>query len=86
MKNTQDALFPPSLDAATAAWKAARHRFQNEGGREQRDAYMNATDELGQAISRWQAEHPAVAEQFGFWFLSHQELWSVQGADGASRL
>jgi hypothetical protein len=58
----------PSLEAATAAWYAARHRFQNEAGEEQRDAYMKVTDELGQAIAAWHAEQPELAEQFSLWF------------------
>ena len=85
-EQTQDALFSTSLDAAIAAWLVARHAFQNEAGERQRDKYEATTNELGQAIAAWRAEQPEIAEQFGWWFLSHQEVWSVREPDGASEL
>ena len=69
---TQDAHFSPSLDAAIAAWYAARQRFQTETCRNNLDAYMKVTDELGQAIAAWQLLNPALAEQFAMWFDSHK--------------
>lgn len=78
--------FSPSLNAAIAAWYSARHAYQNDPSKFYRDDYMKFTDELGQAIAAFQSARPALAEQLGRWFLSHQEVWSVREPDGASEL
>lgn len=70
----------PKLEAATEAWYAARYAYQHEAGKGQQDAYESATNILGQAISHWQDEQPELAEQFGLWFISHQEVWSEPSA------
>ena len=79
-----DVFFSPSFNAAIAAWYAARHAFENEPSRNHLDAYMKFSDELGQAIAAFQSSRPALAEQFGRWFLGHQEVWFVHETDGAS--
>jgi hypothetical protein len=66
-----------NLEAGVAAWCAATHQFQNEPYKNHRDEYNAATDVLGQRLSMWQCEEPELAEQFGLWFMSHQEVWSV---------
>jgi hypothetical protein len=76
----------PSLEAAVKDWYTARHRYQCEPLKEHRHSYNAATDELGQSIAAWQADEPGLAEQFGLWFLSHQDVWSADGADAASSL
>jgi transposase len=70
-EQTQDVRISPSLDTAIAAWIAARHSFQSEPLKHNKNAYMEATDELGQAISQWQDEQPELAEQFALFFASH---------------
>ena len=70
-EQTQVAYLSPSLDAAIAAWDAARKRFQTQRCKEHQDAYVKATDELGQSISLWALSNPALAEQFALWFDSH---------------
>jgi hypothetical protein len=60
-----------SIRTATEAWYEARHRFQHEAGKEQRDAYDAATNKLGQSLSEWQTANPELAEQIRFWFLAH---------------
>jgi hypothetical protein len=70
---TQDVYFSPSLDAAIAAWDAVRKRFQTQRCKEHQDAYVKATDELGQSISLWALSNPALAEQFALWFDSHPD-------------
>lgn len=70
--------FSPSLNAAIAAWYAARHAYQNETCKNHLDAYMKFSDQLGQAIAAFQSARPALAEQVGLWFLGHQEIWFVQ--------
>jgi biotin-(acetyl-CoA carboxylase) ligase len=72
-----DVRFSPTLDAAIAAWEKARHEFENERSKNHQDAYVKATDELGQAIAGWQGEQSELAGQFGLWFESHQGAWSV---------
>ncbi len=76
-ERTRESHFSPNLDSAIQAWLVSRLQFQNQAGDEQRDAYMKFTDKLGQSISLWQVEQPELAEQFGLWFLSHLEAWSV---------
>jgi len=68
-----DAYLVPSLDAAAQTWCEARHRLQNEAGKQQRDAYMKATDELGQAFSTWAEQLPEFREQLALWVDSHPE-------------
>ncbi len=76
----------PCLEAAIINWNREFHNFQTQPSREHRGEYVKRCDELGQSISRWQVQQPELAEQFGYWFLSHQEIWSVQVPDGASGL
>lgn len=64
---TQGFQLVPDLGTAITTWHLARHRFQNERQKEYQDAYMKATDELGQSISAWQAEQPELFEQLRFW-------------------
>ena len=81
-----DVFFSPSLNAAIAAWYSARHAYRNEPSKSHRDNYMKFSDELGWAIAAFQSARPALAEQFGRWFLSHQEVWSGDEPDGAAGL
>jgi hypothetical protein len=80
MKDTQDTHFSPNLDAAIAVWKNAQREFENEWSKNHQDAYMKATDELGQAIAKSGLSNSALAEQVGL------ERWSVAAPDGASGL
>jgi len=73
-----DVHFSPDLDAAIAAWKNARREFENERSKNHQDAYVKATDELGQSISQSGLSNSALAEQVGL------ECWSVHELDGAS--
>jgi len=75
---THDVHFPPSLVAAIAAWRNAQREFENERSKNHQDAYVKATDELGQSISQSGLSTSALAEQDGL------ECWSVEEADGAS--
>jgi hypothetical protein len=61
----------PSLDFTVQTWYEARQRFQNEAGKEQRDAYDAAVNQLGQALSVWSAKLPGFHEQLGMWIDSH---------------
>ena len=88
-----DAYLVPSLDSAAQTWYEARQRFQNEAGREQRDAYMKATDELGHAFSEWSAQLPEFFEQLRLWLDSHPKdrpatssLWNFPRTAVPSRL
>jgi len=74
---TQDVHFSPGLDVAIAAWKKAGHEFENERSNNHQDAYMKATDELGQAISAWVAEQPEVADEFATWFDAKRTLGAI---------
>jgi hypothetical protein len=76
----------PCLEAAILNWHAARHAYQNEPSKSLRDVYSKRTFQLGLSISRWQAQQPELVQQFGYWFDSHREVWSVQESDGASEL
>ena len=76
----------PCLEAAILNWYGALHKCQSRPSREHRGEYCQRCDELGQSIVRWQAQQPELVEQFGSWFLSHQEVWSVHEPDGASEL
>jgi hypothetical protein len=78
--STHDVHFPPTLDAAIAAWKNAQREFENERSKNHQDAYMKATDELGQSISLSGLPNSALAEQDGL------ECWFVEESDGASGL
>ncbi len=77
---TQDVHFTPNLDAAIATWKKARHEFENERSKNHQDAYMKATDELGQAISPSGLLNSALTEQVGL------DFWTVEVPEGASGL
>lgn len=79
-----DVFFSPSLNAAIAAWYSARHAYQSEPCKTHLVAYAGFTDQLGQAIAAFQSARPALAEQLGRWFLSHQEVWSGDEPDGGS--
>lgn len=68
-----DPCFVPSLDAVARAWFEARHRFQIEPCRQSQNDYEMATNELGQAFSRWSAEEPEFFEQLRFWIDSHPD-------------
>ena len=68
-----DSCFTPSLESAARAWYEARHRYEIEPGKQNRDAYMKTTDELGQAFSKWKVERPELFEQLRLWFTSHQD-------------
>ncbi len=72
------------LEAAILNWTFAFHKCQTQPSREHLSEYAKRCDELGQSIARWQAQQPELVEQFGLWFLSHQDVWSVQEPDGAS--
>jgi hypothetical protein len=76
----------PTLGTAIQDWYEARSGFQSQSAKDRLTAYCKATDELGQSIAAWQAEQPELAEQFRFWFHSHQDVWSADGADAASSL
>jgi hypothetical protein len=82
---TQDVHFTPSLDAAIAAWLAARYAFLNKSSKSYRDAYEAARNLLGLSFSRC-FEQPELAEECGLWFISHPEVWSTEGSDSASGL
>ena len=75
---THDVHFPPSLVAAIAAWRNAQREFENERSKNRQDAYMKATDELGQSISQSGLSNSALAEQVGL------ECWSAGEHDGVS--
>ena len=77
---TPDDHFSPNLDAAIAAWKNAQREFENEWSKNHQDAYMKATDELGQSISQSGLSNSALAEQVGL------EWWTVEVPEGASGL
>jgi hypothetical protein len=77
-EQTQDVRFSPTLDAAIAAWKKVRREFENERSKNRQDAYMKATDELGQSISQSGLSNSALAEQVGL------ECWSAGEHDGVS--
>jgi len=81
-----DVFFSPNLTAAIAAWYSARHAYVNEPCRNHFDSYMLFSHELGLAIAAFQSARPALAEQFGRWFLSHQEVWSGDEPDSDSWL
>jgi hypothetical protein len=68
---TQEFHLAPNLATAISEWDTARHGFQNGRGMEHQDAYCKATDELGQAISRWRFEQPELFEQFKFRYEGH---------------
>ena len=68
-----DSCFTPSLESAARTWYAARHRYEIEPGKPNRDAYCKATDELWQSISAWQFEQPELFEQLKLWFAAHQD-------------
>jgi hypothetical protein len=74
-EQTQSFHFTLDLNRAIAAWEASRQAFQTMAGKEERDAYMRATDKLGQAISVWATEHTVLADQFAMWFDTHKECW-----------
>jgi hypothetical protein len=76
-EHTKDVHISPSLDTAIAAWIAARHSFQSEPLKHNQNAYMEATDELGQAISAWAAEQPEVADEFATWFDTKRTLDAI---------
>ena len=76
----------PRLEAAILNWNMAFNKCQSQPSSEHQGEYVKRCDELGQSISRWQAQQPELVEQFGLWFLSHQEVWSLHGPDGASGL
>jgi hypothetical protein len=76
----------PCLEAAILNWNMALHKCQTQPSNEQLGEYCKRCDELGRSIARWQAQQPELVEQFGLWFLSHQEVWSVHEPDGASGL
>ena len=58
----------PCLEAALINWNKAFHNFQTQPSREHQIDYCKRCDELGQSISRWQAQQPELVEQFGFYF------------------
>jgi hypothetical protein len=81
-----DVFFPPSLNAAIAAWYSARQAYEDEPIKTNLDAYMKFTDELGLAIAAFQSARPALAEQLGRWFLSHPNVWSGEESESPSGL
>lgn len=76
----------PCIEAAIMNWNMAFHKCQTQPSREHQGEYVKRCDELGQSIARWQAQQPELVEQFGYWFLAHQEVWFVNEPDGAYRL
>lgn len=74
------------LEAAIANWNLAFHKCQSQPSREYLGEYVQRCNELGMSIARWQVQQPQLVEQFGRWFLSHREVWSVQEPDSESGL
>jgi predicted Zn-dependent protease len=70
--------FSPSLYAAIQNWQKARFAFQDKPGKGNQDYYCKCTDELGQCIGFWaRSEQPELAVQFGLWFKSHDDEWTI---------
>lgn len=58
----------PCLEAAIFNGYRAFHECQSQPTREHQGEYFKRCDELGQSISRWQAQQPELVEQFRRWF------------------
>jgi len=70
---TQEFQLFPDLPNAISEWYEARHRFPDDPHRQYQDAYMKATDELGQALSLWKADRPGLFQQLRLWLYPEDE-------------
>ena len=64
-----DSCFTPSLESSARTWYEARRLYESQPDRGHQNAYCKATDELGQAFSKWRVERPELFEQLRLWQL-----------------